>query len=110
MEVWSKCSNDLSYHEAELKHPTMPTDPRLSTSDSPHAAVLTPAGRGAIATIGVRGEGAMEIVGRRFAPAAGKPLTSFGAGRVLFGRFRTAADVAEELIVGLVGPGEVEIH
>jgi len=52
----------------------------------------------------------MEVVGRRFAPAAGRPLESFGVGRAVFGRFRTAAEVPEELVVGLVAENEVEIH
>jgi len=52
----------------------------------------------------------VEVVGRRFAPAAGKPLESCGVGRVVFGRFRTAATVPEELVVGLVAENEVEIH
>jgi tRNA modification GTPase len=76
----------------------------------PYAALLTPPGRGAVATIGVRGEGARVIVGRRFLPAAGKPLEAFGPGRVLFGRFHTAAAAAEELVVGLISAEEVEIH
>ena len=72
-------------------------------------AILTPPGRGAVATIGVRGPQATELVGRRFQPAAGAPLTSFPAGRVVFGRFRTLA-ATEELVVGLIGPQEVEVH
>jgi tRNA modification GTPase len=79
-------------------------------SDFPHLAVLTPLGRGAVATIGVRGSGSRELVGRRFTPAAGKPLESFPVGRVLFGGFRTAAAAEEELVVGLVADNELEIH
>src|SRR6266481_269242 len=88
----------------------MHPDPRLPIPGSPQCAVLTPTGRGAIATIAVRGVRAIEVVSRRFAPAAGKPLPSFAVGRVLFGRFRTSAEVPEELVVGLVAPGEIEIH
>src|SRR2546421_7932740 len=82
----------------------------LPTHDSPRCAVLTPAGRGAIATVGVRGTEAVEIVSRLFTPVSGKSLSSFAVGRVIFGRFRTSADVPEELIVGLVAPGDIEIH
>src|SRR5439155_694396 len=49
-----------------------------------------------------------------------KDLTAFPIGRTIFGRFRTslaqsesegnAATTFEELVVGLIGPDEVEIH
>jgi len=73
-------------------------------------AILTPPGRGAVATVGLRGPRAVAIVARRFSPAAGKPLTEFPLGRVLFGRFRGEAAAEEELVVGLVAPDEVEVH
>jgi tRNA modification GTPase len=73
-------------------------------------AVLTPPGRGAVATIGVRGPRAIEIVGRRFSPAAGRLLEQFSIGRAVFGRFASGAEATEELVVGLVGPQEVEVH
>ena len=88
----------------------MTPDPRLPTPAAPRLAVLTPLGRGAVATIGVRGSGAAALVGRRFTPAAGKPLDAFPVGRVLFGRFRTAATAEEELVVGLIAVNELEIH
>jgi tRNA modification GTPase len=75
-----------------------------------HFAVLTPIGRGAIATVAVRGGHAANLVSRRFTSASGKALAEFPAGRVVFGRFRTAADCAEELVVGLAAPERVEIH
>jgi tRNA modification GTPase len=79
-----------------------------------HLAILTPRGRGAIATIGVRGPAAREIVGRCFKPASGKPLTHFGPGRVVFGTFDSDADassaLAEELVVGVLAEDEVEVH
>lgn len=74
------------------------------------AAQLTPPGRGAVATIGVRGPGAIDAVSRLFLPAAGKPLHAFLAGRAIFGRFLSRHAVAEEVVVGLVGPDELEIH
>jgi tRNA modification GTPase len=73
-------------------------------------AILTPLGRGAVASIGVRGPRAMEIVDRRFVSAAGGPLDAYPAGRVVFGRFRGITGAEEELVVGLVAPHEVEVH
>jgi tRNA modification GTPase len=75
-----------------------------------HFAVLTPAGRGAIATVAVRGASASAVVARRFRPASGNDLTTFKIGRIVFGRFQTSAEVTEELVVGLIAPGRVEIH
>jgi len=72
--------------------------------------VLTPAGRGAVATIGVRGPQAREIVGRLFITAAGKALGELAVGRVVFGRFRVGEMSAEEAVVGVVAGDEVEIH
>jgi len=73
-------------------------------------AVLTPAGRGAIATVGVRGAGALAAVARRFQSAGGKPLEAYPGGRAVFGRFQLSETAAEEIVVGLVADGEVEIH
>jgi tRNA modification GTPase len=73
-------------------------------------AILTPLGRGAVASVGVRGPRSWEIAGRLFAPASGRPLSAYAPGQVVFGRFRLRAEAAEELVVGLFGPEEIEIH
>ena len=87
----------------------------LLPSDEPvgkptQLAVLTSRGRGAVATIGVRGPRAWEFVDRRFTPLSGRPLAHYPVGRVLFGRFRLSGEATEELVVGLVGPDELEVH
>lgn len=71
--------------------------------------MLTPAGRGAIATVAVWGADALEIVGRHFHSAAGKPLAGFPAGRVVLGVFQSDSS-AEELVVTVLSPREIEIH
>ncbi len=76
----------------------------------PHFAVLTPRGRGAVATIGVRGQGVADLVGRRFKPTNGKELGAFGLGRAVYGRFRSAASADEDVVVGILGEDELEIH
>jgi len=78
--------------------------------DKPVCAALTPPGRGAVATVGVRGSGATAAVGRRFCAASGRALGEFAAGSVAFGRFRTAGGADEELVVGLTGKDEIEVH
>ncbi len=80
------------------------------TSDRLQCAVLTPPGRGAVATVGVRGHAALAAVARRFRPASGRALESYPAGRILFGRFQLADGLEEELVVGLVSADQVEVH
>lgn len=75
----------------------------------PITAVLTPAGRGAIATVAVRGSRAGEIVAGRFQAATSRPISRLEPGRIAFGRFRSAA-AEEELIVARLGPQQWEIH
>ncbi len=81
--------------------------------------ILTPAGRGAVATVGVSGQGALEAVEKCFQPAAGKPLremlpldnerTEGTVGRIVFGVF-VSEGMREELVVGLFSSRRVEIH
>jgi len=74
-----------------------------------YVAVLTPAGRGAVATIGVRGPGAANLVGPCFKAASGRPLSAAAAGKALFGRL-ALGEAAEEVVVGVLGPDNVEVH
>jgi tRNA modification GTPase len=71
---------------------------------------LTPPGRGAVASILVAGPGALDLVGRCFSPASGKSLGELPVGRVVFGSFRSMADAAEEVVVGLHDLDQVEVH
>jgi len=73
-------------------------------------SLLTPPGRGAVASILVAGHGAIELVSRHFSPASGKRLAELPIGRVIFGSFRSLADAAEEVVVGLHGENRAEIH
>jgi tRNA modification GTPase len=50
------------------------------------------------------------MVGCWFAPASGKALRDCPAGTIVFGRFGADAAAAEELVVGILGPDDVEIH
>src|SRR5262245_30914680 len=85
-------------------------EPAMPPTEPTVIALLTPPGRGAVATIGVRGPRAGEIVVRRFTPAAGRPLTNYPVGRVLFGRFRLEGSAAEEVVVGFISAEEAEVH
>lgn len=73
-----------------------------------HAVVLTPPGRGAVASVLVAGEQAVDIVGRLFRPASGRPLADFTIDRIVFGRWGEAP--GEELVVCRRADDQVEIH
>ena len=75
-----------------------------------YACILTPAGRGAIATVAVRGPQAAELVARRLVVTGSGPPLNTDAGRVRLRHFRAREGAAEELIVVALGPEEVEIH
>jgi len=100
-----------------------PTDSSSRSSPPPphdtelRAAVLTPAGRGAVAVVRISGPGAASVVARHFAAASGKPWSASPPGRITFGRFRpmtspAAPDSAlgEELVVTARAADDVEIH
>ncbi len=88
-------------------------------------SVLTPAGRGAVATVTVVGADATALVAQRF-HAVGTPLDAVPLGRIVFGRWSTEetaevpetaevrlggeAGAGEELIVARRSDREVEIH
>jgi tRNA modification GTPase len=80
------------------------------TAAAARCAVLTPPGRGAIATISVWGPGAIAAVAKCFRPASGRELRTIPVGRVVFGRFFLSAGAEEELVVGLVAADRVEVH
>lgn len=72
------------------------------------AALLTPQGRGAIATIGVRGPRAVEAVARCFSPARS---VSGPANAIRFGRWqRDPSHAGEELVICRTSADAVEVH
>src|SRR5438477_7171904 len=72
------------------------------------AVVLTPLGRGAVATILVEGPRAAELIESLFIAANGKPLAAQPLGRIVFGRWGGAE--GEELVVVRRATDAVEIH
>jgi tRNA modification GTPase len=74
----------------------------------PRATVLTPEGRGAVASLVVEGQGAMAAVAGLFSAANGQPLDAQPLNRIVFGRW--SGSPGEELIVCRRGPDRVEIH
>jgi tRNA modification GTPase len=75
---------------------------------STRAAVLTPEGRGAVATVLVEGPEAMQIANRLFHSASDRPLAAYPLGAIAFGRWNSAE--GEELVVSRLADDRVEIH
>lgn len=95
----------------------------VAQSDRLLAAQLTPAGRGAIGVIGVRGSQADSCVADAFTPVSGHKILDLPVGRILLGRWkseradagRTAqgqvdSSLEEELVVCRVASDAWEIH
>ncbi len=78
-----------------------------STVETPRVGVLTPAGRGAIAVVAVRGADSVRVVDRCFRAASGKSLAETPSGRVAFGRW---GDADGEEVVVTRSEDSVEVH
>ncbi len=75
-------------------------------------ALLTPNGRGAVATVAIRGACAASLVQQFFLfrrSAAGEPQPLVPA-RIQFGHWRRSAAESEEVVVCQVAPDVVEVH
>lgn len=73
-------------------------------------AILTPPGRGAMATISVAGRQATTLVASLFRPAAGRPFGDFPSGRIVFGRWQDPGTAGEDVVVCRRTADDVEIH
>ena len=94
---------------ADDQHETTRRGGSLSPADV-RVAVLTPPGRGAVATIGVAGPQATQLVASVFRAAAGRPLTDVQLHRIVFGRWCATQAPGEEVVVCRRAADEVEIH
>jgi tRNA modification GTPase len=81
-----------------------------NSQDATYASVLTPAGRGAVATVAVAGPAALQAVASCFEPLSRRPLQSYQPGEIVVGLFRGEAGVGEELVVGFIEPNLLEVH
>jgi tRNA modification GTPase len=72
--------------------------------------VLTPAGRGAIATIGILGPASLAGLQGLFTPASGRNPSSYKAGSAIYGRFRSSDGAPEDVVIGIFANDEAEIH
>lgn len=76
-----------------------------------HVAVLTPTGKGAVATIAVTGPGAAALVGQFVERASGKSLAEAKPNDVVVGKFTaTGQSAGEELVIAVQSPEQVLLH
>jgi tRNA modification GTPase len=68
---------------------------------------LTPPGRGAVATLRIDGDGALDVVGRHFVTRSGRPLAGFPLGRIVVGQFGPSG---EEVVVNRHSDSVIELH
>lgn len=81
-----------------------------SAAGTCRAALLTPPGRGAVATILVQGQQATTLVDHCFQAAARKPLSKFPLNHIVFGRFVASDGPGEELVVCRTSEDQIEVH
>jgi tRNA modification GTPase len=81
----------------------------VSPGIATQVVLLTPQGRGAVASLLVEGPSALDFVGALFHPAQGRSLAEAPCGRIAFGRWQSA-ETGEELIVCRRDAGRIEIH
>lgn len=76
-----------------------------------HVAVLTPTGKGAVATIAVTGSGAAALVSQFIQRASGKSLVEATPSDVVVGKFTALGQSAgEELVLAVHSPDQVLLH
>lgn len=81
----------------------------MMVSEGPvYLILLTPPGRGAIATLRVQGPGAIEHLRHLVCRPSGQPVEEFPTDRPLLVRF--GPEPAEEVVLRCFGPEAVEIH
>ncbi len=83
-------------------------NPRSGRACPPCVVLLTPPGRGAVATLLVEGPGAVEAVEGVFRPSGGQALSSFEPDRLIFGHI--GGPSGEEAVLRRRSPQSVELH
>ena len=78
--------------------------------DPTTVTLLTPAGRGALATIAVEGAHAVSLVSRLFQPASSRPLQTIQLEQIVFGNWSHTDGRNEEVVVCRRTDRIVEVH
>ena len=81
----------------------------MTPGEATRVVLLTPGGRGAVATVLVAGAAAVESVDALFHPASGRPLAGEPMRKIILGRWQSA-ESGEEVVVCRQADDRVEIH
>jgi tRNA modification GTPase len=81
----------------------------VTSPSATHVVLLTPTGRGAVASLTVEGPAAVPLVDELFHPAGGRAFREQPVGRIVVGRW-LSPDAGEEVVVACRGAERVEIH
>jgi tRNA modification GTPase len=81
----------------------------VSPRQATQVVLLTPEGRGAVASLLVEGPSALDFVGELFYPAGRRSLADASCGKIVFGRWQSS-EKGEELIVCRRDAQRIEIH
>jgi tRNA modification GTPase len=71
---------------------------------------LTPRGRGAVASVGVRGENAVHNVQRAFRSVSKKRLTDFPYQRIVYGKWQIGDSAGEDVVVCRHADDSLDVH
>jgi tRNA modification GTPase len=82
----------------------------MSDQSTSHVILLTPMGRGALASILVEGAGAASRLEPRFKAASGLALGDLPVGRLQYGQWKVTDTCAEQVVVCRRAADQVEIH
>jgi tRNA modification GTPase len=87
-----------------------PSSPAPCSPADCRVVLLTPSGRGAVATVLVEGGGAIDAVSKWFRAASGKPLNAIAPGTIVFGYFVARDGREEEVVVCPRAAGRIEVN
>ena len=87
-----------------------PSSPAPCSPADCRVVLLTPSGRGAVATVMVEGGGAIDAVSKWFRAASGKPLNAIAPGTIVFGYFVARDGREEEVVVCPRAAGRIEVN
>jgi tRNA modification GTPase len=77
----------------------------MSTSSPPLLIILTPPGRGAVASLRIEGSGGREIVAGLFTARSGRPLAEVPLRQIIVGRLG-----GEEIVLSRIADDVIELH
>lgn len=83
----------------------------MPSSAECQALMLTPRGRGAVATIRLQGTAALGVVTQLFRPLSGESLTSLPSASIVVGQWQCkSSSHGERLVICLRAPEQIDVH